>query len=65
MNLAGEEEKETCTGKRLRSHDSTTAWGSSSSDAADAAGETERTLTKHARRRLLRVFLCFAFLFLA
>ena len=51
MNLAGEEEKETCTGKRLRSHDSTTAWGSSSSDAADAAGETERTLTKHARRR--------------
>ena len=39
MNLAGEEEKETCTGKRLRSHDSTTAWGSSSSDAADAAGE--------------------------
>ena len=51
MNLAGEEEKETCTGKRLRSHDSTTAWGSSSSDAADAAGETERTLTKQARRR--------------
>ena len=51
MNLAGEEEKETCTGKRLRSHDSTTAWGSSSSDAADAAGETERTLTKNARRR--------------
>ena len=51
MSLAGEEEKETCTGKRLRSHDSTTAWGSSSSDAADAAGETERTLTKHARRR--------------
>ena len=50
MNLAGEEEKETCTGKRLRSHDSTTAWGSSSSDAADAAGETERTLTKNARR---------------
>ena len=51
MNLAGEEEKDTCTGKRLRSHDSTTAWGSSSSDAADAAGETERTLTKQARRR--------------
>ena len=51
MSLAGEEEKETCTGKRLRSHDSTTAWGSSSSDAADTAGETERTLTKHARRR--------------
>ena len=50
MSLAGEEEKETCTGKRLRSHDSTTAWGSSSSDAADAAGETERTLTKNARR---------------
>ena len=47
MSLAGEEEKETCTGKRLRSHDSTTAWGSSSSDAADAAGETERMQGHH------------------
>ena len=48
MNLGGEEkeEKETCTGKRPRSHDSTTAWGSSSSDVVDAAGET-----KNARRR--------------
>ena len=51
MNLGCEEEKETCTGKRARSHDSTTAWGSSSSDVGDATGETERTLTKNARRR--------------
>ena len=44
MSLAGEEEKETCTRKRLRSHDSTTAWGSSSSDAADAAGDEHNAL---------------------
>ena len=37
MNHGGEEkeEKETYTGKRARSHDSTTAWGSSSSDVGD------------------------------
>ena len=52
MNDGFVEEKETCTGKRPRSHDPTPTWGSSSSDGVscdDAAGN--RTLNKNARRR--------------
>ena len=56
MNLGCEEEKETCTGNRPRSHDPTPTWGNSSSDGVsyvDAAGQkkNERTLNKNARRR--------------
>ena len=56
MNIGCEEEKETCTGNRPRSHDPTPTWGNSSSDGVsyvDAAGQkkNERTLNKNARRR--------------
>ena len=52
MNLGCEEEKETCTGNRPRSHDPTPTWGNSSS-VSYAAGQkkNERTLNKNARRR--------------
>ena len=56
MTLGCGKEKETCAGKRPRSHDPT--WGDSSSDGVpcvDAAGNrhprSERTLNKNARRR--------------